>query len=1027
MLRTRRDRLALLSLLVSSLFAMVVTPTVAEPPSPPPYYAITHVKVVTGAGASIDDATVLLANGLIESVGKNVKIPGDARVIDGKGLSLFPGMIDALTNLAQKKDESSSEGRKSAPVITGPEDRPQTTPWVNAADELSDDARIEKWRKAGFTAAITSPEKGIFPGQAALINLSGRPGSEAVMATPVAQRLNLNGEEAFRTFPGSLMGTLSYIKQTFLDVDHYSKVKTIYAKDPVGRVRPEFDRTLEPLETAIAQKTPFLMPANLGREIDRALTLKNTVNVNAIIYGGQGAYDRVDALRTAAVPVFVNLNWPKEEKNRDPEGETPLRTLIHRKLAPTTPGALNQAGVKFAFYSGGLATTSEIFENIRTAIDNGLSNDGALAALSSNPATILGLSKRLGTIEKGKVANLVLATDWPWADGVDVRAVFVDGKLYQERKDEGPSDPPASDVSGVWALTTTSPRGARESTADITMSKDGKVKGKITSEIGETAMDEGRMSASLLRFKTTREFGGKSVTASWSLTVEGEKLAGSLTAGPMQMDVTGVRKSKPEPAAATAEKSDKKPAVSVAEMEAALKEYEGPAKKMGTYAITHAQVWTVSGATIDDGTVVVSKGKITAVGKDVKVPSGAEVIDAKGGALTPGIIDCHSHIAIEGGVNEGTLSVTSMVAVGDVLDPDDIDIYRALAGGVTSANLLHGSANAIGGQNQVVKLRWGADAEGLKFKGAPPGIKFALGENPKRSNFSAPGLAPRYPRSRMGVMDVIRDAFTQARDYQKAWADYKAGSKDGIKPELPRRDLTLEPLVEIMEGKRLVHSHCYRADEILQLMRTAEDFGFHIATLQHVLEGYKIADEIAAHGAGASTFSDWWGYKMEAYDAIPYNAALMTQRGVVVSINSDSGEEMRHLNQEAGKSVRAGGMDPISALKMVTLNPAQQLRIDKWVGSIEVGKDADLVLFDGDPLAIHSVVQKTIIDGDIYFDRAADATRQTMIADLKSKLDGKARGGDKKEAAGMERADTGSAPSPKVVWEGERYSCGGDE
>ena len=1023
----RSGRLVSLLLTVCVLFAILAAPLGAEPPSPPPYYAITHVKVVTGTGASIDDATVLLANGLIESVGKNVKVPGDARVIDGKGLSLFPGMIDALTTLAQKKDEAASGERKTAPVITGPEDRPQTTPWVNAADELTDDLRIEKWRKAGFTAAITSPEKGIFAGQAALINLSGRSGSEAVIATPVAQRLNLNGEEAFRSFPGSLMGTLSYIKQTFLDVDHYTRVKAIYAKDPVGRGRPEFDRTLEPLETAIAQKTPFLMPANLGREIDRAITLKNTAHVNAIIYGGQGAYERVDALRAAATPVFVNLNWPKEEKNRDPEADTPVRTLIHRKLAPTTPGALDKAGVKFAFYSGGLATTSEIFENIRAAIDNGLSNEGALAALSSNPATILGLSKRLGTIEKGKMANVVLATDWPWADGAEVRAVFVDGTLYQERKDEGPSDPPASDVSGVWALTTQSARGTRESTADITMAKDGKVKGKITSEMGETAIDEGRMSASLLRFKTTREFGGKSVTASWSLTVEGEKLTGSLTAGPMQMDVTGLRKSKPEPAAATAEKTDKKPAVSAAEMEAALAEYEGPAKKMGTYAITHAQIWTVSGATIEDGTVVVSKGKIVAVGKDVKIPSGAETIDAKGGALTPGIIDCHSHIAIEGGVNEGTLSVTSMVAVGDVVNPDDVAIYRALAGGVTSANLLHGSANAIGGQNQVIKLRWGHDAEGLKFKGAPPGIKFALGENPKRSNFTAPGMAPRYPRSRMGVMDVIRDAFTQARDYQKAWADYKAGPKDGIKPELPRRDLTLEPLVEIMEGKRLVHSHCYRADEILQLLRTAEDFGFRIATLQHVLEGYKIADEIAKHGAGASTFSDWWGYKMEAYDAIPYNAALMTQRGVVVSINSDSGEEMRHLNQEAGKSVKAGGMDPISALKMVTLNPAKQLRIDKWVGTIEVGKDADLVLFDGDPLAIHSVVQKTIIDGDIYFDRAENQTRQNMIADLKSKLDGKGKSGDKKEAAGMERADTGSAPSPKVVWEDEPYSCGGDE
>ncbi|HEX6790439.1 MAG TPA: amidohydrolase family protein, partial [Candidatus Krumholzibacteria bacterium] len=510
-----RGRFVVSLLILVILLAVAAPPLGAEPPSPPPYYAITHVKVVTGAGATVEDATVLLANGLIEAVGKNVKVPGDARMIDGKGLMLFPGMIDALTTMAQKKEpESSGEGRGTqAPVIMGPGDRPQTTPWVNPADEMADDARIEKWRKAGFTAAVTAPEKGIFTGQAALINLVDQPGRDAVITTPVAQRLNLSGTESFRSFPGSLMGTLAYIKQVFLDVDHYTKVKAIYAKDPVGRVRPEFDRTLEPLETAIAQKTPFLVPANLGREIDRALSLKKTLGVPAVVYGGQGAYDRVDALRAASVPVLVNLNWPKEEKNRDPEADTPLRTLIHRRLAPTSPAALAAGKVRFAFYSGGLATTSEVFENVRAAIDNGLSNEAALAAFSSNAAAVLGVSNRLGTVEKGKVANLVLATDWPWAEGAEVRAVFVDGRLYLDRKSEGPTEPPASDVSGVWTLTMTSPRGTREMTADITMAKDGKVKGKITSENGESVMDEGRMSGSLLRFKTTREFGGKPVTA----------------------------------------------------------------------------------------------------------------------------------------------------------------------------------------------------------------------------------------------------------------------------------------------------------------------------------------------------------------------------------------------------------------------------------------------------------------------------------------------------------------------------------
>jgi imidazolonepropionase-like amidohydrolase len=821
------------------------------------------------------------------------------------------------------------------------------------------------------------------------------------------------------------MGVLAYLEQVFADADHYAKVKAAYAKDPRGRVRPEFDRTLEPIETAVVDGTPFLMPANLGREIDRVLVLQKKLGVAPIVYGGQGAYARAEVLRTAKVPVLVNLNWPKEEKNRDPEAETPFRTLVHRRMAPTTPAALAAAGVPFAFYSGGLASTSEVFESVRAATENGLSNEAALAALSANAAAILGVSDRLGTIEKGKIANLVLATDWPWADGAEVRAVFVDGRLYQERTDEGPSDPPVMDVGGTWAVSMNTPRGTREMTLDITMSKDGKVKGKMTSDRGESVLDDGRMSGEVLRFKTTREVDGRSITSSWTLNVAGEKVSGTMSAGSMQADVTGARTKKAE-AEAVAKKGDGKQDVPIEDLRGGVATYQGAAKKMGTFAITNANVWTVSGRTIENGTVVVSQGKIRAVGSDVKIPKGAEIIDAKGGSLIPGIIDCHSHIAIEGGVNEGTLAVTAMVEIADVINPDDVGIYRALAGGVTSANLLHGSANPIGGQNQVIKLRWGKDAEGLKFQGAPAGIKFALGENPKRSNFnaSAVGVPQRYPQTRMGVMDVIREAFTEAREYQREWAVYKAGARNGVKPTLPRRDLEMEALVEILEGKRMVHSHCYRADEILQLLRLAEEFGFRVATLQHVLEGYRVADEIAEHGAGASTFSDWWGYKVEAYEAIPHNAALMTERGVVVSINSDSGEEMRHLNQEAAKAVKWGGMNEVDALKMVTLNPAKQLGIDSRVGSIEVGKDADLVLYNGHPLSTHSVVQKTFVDGDLYFDLAWDQTREATIAALKERMAGKSKTSDGKETGAG--AGANSAPSPEVRWADEPYSCAED-
>jgi imidazolonepropionase-like amidohydrolase len=389
--------------------------------------------------------------------------------------------------------------------------------------------------------------------------------------------------------------------------------------------------------------------------------------------------------------------------------------------------------------------------------------------------------------------------------------------------------------------------------------------------------------------------------------------------------------------------------------------------------IQNATILTISHGTIERGSILIKDGKITEVGPSIKAPANAQVIDAAGQFVMPGIIDCHSHIAVDGSVNEGSVAVSSIVNIADVLNPDDISIFHDLAGGVTTANVLHGSANPIGGQTTVIKLRWGQPSARLPFEGAVPGIKFALGENPKHSNFGGRGANARYPATRMGVEETIRAAFTEARDYKAEWDKYNKRTSAGEKNLIPpRRDLRLDPLVEILEGKRYIHAHCYREDEILMLLRVAKEFGFKVRTFQHVLEGYKVADEIAAAGAGASTFSDWWAYKVEAYDAIPYNAAIMTRRGVVVSINSDDSEEATHLNQEAAKTIKYGGLSRDEALKLVTLNPAMQLGIDKRVGSIDTGKDADLVIYNHDPLSAYAVVQKTLIDGRVYFDRQRD-------------------------------------------------------
>lgn len=438
--------------------------------------------------------------------------------------------------------------------------------------------------------------------------------------------------------------------------------------------------------------------------------------------------------------------------------------------------------------------------------------------------------------------------------------------------------------------------------------------------------------------------------------------------------------------------------------------------------IRNATVLTITRGVLQNTDVLIRNGKIAGVGKNLQASANARVIDATGKYLMPGIIDCHSHSMLDT-INEGTLAVTSMVRTRDVLNTTDVDLYRELAGGVTTLNLLHGSANPIGGLNTVVKIKYGRPASDFIFPGAMPGIKFALGENVKRSSSpNLPGVQRRYPSTRMGVEEVIRDAFTRARDYKKGWDEYRARLAAGEKNLIPpRRDLQLEPLVEVLEGKRYVHAHCYIASEILMLINLADEFGFKVRTFQHVLEGYKVAKEIAAHGAGASIFADSWAYKIEAYDAIPYNAAIMTRAGVVVSMNSDSDERARRLNIEAAKAMHWGNLTEEQALKLITINPAIQLGIQDRVGSIEVGKDADLAIWNGHPFSVYSRVDTTFIDGEIFFDRQQDLARRPELA---------------KERAQLEQADPNKPPtqgqSPQAprrrprtrqdddVWEGER-------
>ena len=936
---------ALRFVLVLMLAAM---PLVAgPPPEPPPFYAIQGVRVEVGDGTVLEGATVVIENGTITAVGLDAAIPAHARVIDGEGLTVFPGLIDGMGSLPQPQRPGGGPGASGpapggprrrpdagSPLPRGPEDRPQTTPWKRAADDLElDGEAVESWRKAGFTSVAARAGQGLFPGRVSLVRF-GEPGADPehqVVAPELAQMASFDTGGGFGSYPGALMGKIAYLRQVLLDAGHYAAAVAAYEADPAGWRRPDFDRTLAPLAATATGNERILLPGSSAAEIGRALRLGEEFGLDSIVYGGQEAYRLAGELAAAGVPVLVDVDWPEAppERDRDLDADRPLRQILHERLAPSTPVELAEAGAQFAFSSGGAESPDEFLAGVRRAVEGGLEPGRALTALTRDAAATYGLEDRIGTVAEGLAADLVLADGYPWQESVRVAAVFVDGRRYAASDgDDGDDAGTAEGAEGEEGDDASKTEGSEETAEAEEAAPDGPPGG---------AGGRGR----------GRAGGPKDAPAPLRLAEVAERYEAVAGDSPVPMT--------------------------------------GPYRQDDVLAIVGGTVLTMAGETIENGTVVVRDGRIAAVGRRVRPPRDAHVIDAAGRYVVPGIIDAHSHIAAEGGINEGSLAVTSMVRVADVVDPTDIGIYRALAGGVTTINVLHGSANPIGGQNQVLKLRWGQDADGMRFEGAPPGIKFALGENPKRSRSFGQGPR-RYPATRMGVLDVIRQAFTEAAEYQAAWARHREAEAAGDRSRPPARDLELEALVEILEGRRLVHAHSYRADEILQLLRLAEELGFRIATLQHVLEGYRVADEIAAHGAGASTFSDWWAYKIEAYEAIPYNAALMTDRGVVVSINSDDAEEMRHLNHEAAKAVKWGGLSDEQALALVTINPAKQLQIEDRVGSIEVGKDADLVIYDGHPLSSYAVVQTTLVDGNVYFDRELDQVRQRRLAALEQSL-----------------------------------------
>lgn len=880
-------------------------------PEAPGVHALVGGSIVTAPGKEPETGTILIEGARITAAGKNVKVPPRARTWNLKGKTIYPGFVEPywlggdkegellrLGHAAQAEATASlgfhgAKNVKADPGSPGPGYELQAvTPERKAASSWTpDEEALASLRELGYAAAHAVPTQGLFRGASFVTLLQGGDPNEAILTGEAAQCIAFDvGSGTWNedgSYPHSLMGAVSVLRQTLLDARHHAELAARHAKAPNGSSRPSFNPALDALQGILRKQNPartFLEPGSVLMT-HRAGKVAAEFGLKPVLVATGKEWRRPDLAAKAAASYVVPLDFPALVKmpEEDDWNQVSLEQLRNWDHAPSNPALLRETGREIAFTTSNPAGLGDFRKNLRRAMDRGLSEEDALAALTTTPAKLCGMDHLLGTIEPGKLANLAVVEGGSYFEaGSAVTETWVNGRRHPHHLAEAKKPKPDEKKEGVRKL--------------------------------------------------------------------------------------------------LAERSARSPA-----------EIRKPLAAPHAVLVRGATVWTLEKAgVLPKADLLAVGGKIRAVGRNLKVPAGLKprVVDGTGKHLVPGIIDCHSHSMILGRVNEATLPSTAMVRIRDVVNSESVNVERQLAGGVTACNLLHGSANPIGGQNAVIKLRLGSSPDEMLFAQAPAGIKFALGENVKQSNWGDKHVT-RFPQTRMGVKTFFTNRFTAARRYLDAKERAAAG-----KGAPPAPNLELEAIGEIIRGERLIHCHSYRQDEILVFLRTMESFGVKVGTLQHVLEGYKVADEIAAHGAGASAFSDWWAYKFEVYDAIPYAGAIMYERGVTVSFNSDSADHARRLNLEAAKAVKYGGVEEAEALKFVTLNPAKQLGVDTFTGSLKPGKDADFALWSGHPLHYGSLCLETWVDGVKQYDRAdaeaeAEARyeeREALLAKAKKAL-----------------------------------------
>lgn len=954
----------------------------------PQRYAFTNAHIVVKAGEIIDNGTLLVNGQRIAALGKGQSVPEGYVTIDLKGKFIYPSFVDAFTDYGQARERETGAsgfgGGRSPQVFES--SKKGAYGWNEAirAENTAkstfavDQRRAEELKKLGFGAVQSIVRDGIARGTSLVATLGDTRENEVIILPDAGAHYSFNKGTAKTSYPSSLMGTIALLRQTYYDSEWYTRQQEEYniSLETFGKIQalPQFFEVDDMLDVLRADK--------IAKEFGKSYIIK----------AGGNEYQRIADIRGTNASLIVPLTFPKAYDVEDPSDarNVTLAQLKHWEMAPTNPGALENAGITFSISTIGLDNLRDFWANLRLAIENGLSRDYALKSLTEIPAKLLGVSDKLGTLETGKLANFIITSDTLFKEGTIIHENWVQGKQYIANRIA------IQQLGGEYATQIPGLGAVKLFIKDTNGSLDSYLKAEgDTTQIKVNSTRVGDLIS--FSFNPKGQQGSTRISgyidAGTTLVLKGDLVQPDGSTSPWV--ATYEREYVPAPAGRSGSAARK--TVSEGELVYPFLAYGNKTLPTATSVlIRNATIWTnEADGILENSDILLVDGKIRAVGKNLSA-AGATVIDGTGKHVTAGIIDEHSHIAITRGVNEGSHSVTAEVRIGDVINSEDINIYRQLAGGVTSSHLLHGSANSIGGQSQLIKLRWGQNPEGLKFGGNDGFIKFALGENVKQSNWGTAG-GVRFPQTRMGVEQVFYDAFTRAKEYKA-----RVAAND---PAL-RKDLTLEALVEILDEKRFITCHSYVQTEIQMLMKLADTMGFRVNTFTHILEGYKLADEMARRNIAGASFADWWAYKMEVQEAIPYNAYLMHKRKVLTSINSDDAEMARRLNQEAAKVVKYGGVTEEEALKMVTLNTAEILHIDDRVGSLAPGKDADVVIWSDRPLSIYAKAEKTFVDGIKFWDIEEDAAKQAALDAekvrlIRKSLDAKRGGSTTQRAVGQ--------------------------